>query len=170
MTVKLKEIKMDASKLKQYRSQSKNSNIIRGQDNVSGYESIVLATDQDLDGYHIRGLMLGFFQRYIPEALECISMLQTPVICVSKKDVPQRWYYDLDDDPIIKKGELSSYKKGLGSWDTEDLKYIVKKDGLDKMIQDLEFDTPEMLEEWLGKDSAPRKKYILENNFSIAKL
>lgn len=134
------------------------------------YQYVIYATDQDLDGYHIRGLLTGFFVRYLPELKGKIGMLQTPVIGVTKKDQLTSWYYNLSDDVKLKAGETSNYYKGLGSWDVEDLKSVVQKDGLAKMINILEFDNDKIIEEWLGDDSEPRKKYILANDFSIAKL
>ena len=62
------------------------------------------------------------------------------------------------------------YKKGLGSWDPEDLKFIINKDGLDQMIVGVTFDNMNLLDDWLGVDSEPRKKYIVENEFNIAKI
>jgi DNA gyrase/topoisomerase IV subunit B len=135
-----------------------------------GYEYVIYATDQDLDGFHIRGLLTGFFVRYLPELKGRIGMLQTPVIGITKKDKMVRWHYNLSDDIKLKSGEVSSYYKGLGSWDVEDLKHVVSTDGVQKMIDIIDFNSDEIIEEWLGTDSAPRKKYILENNFSIAKL
>lgn len=134
------------------------------------YQYVIYATDQDLDGYHIRGLLTGFFVRYLPELKGKLGMLQTPVIGVTKKDKLTHWYYNLNDDVKLKAGETSNYYKGLGSWDTEDLKEVVQADGLQKMINILEFDDEKVIEEWLGDDSEPRKKYILSNDFSIAKL
>lgn len=137
-----------------------------------GYENIVYATDQDLDGYHIRGLLTGFFVKYLPELKGNIGMLQTPVIGITKKNKLVRWHYNLNDDVKLKAGETSSYYKGLGSWDQEDLQEVVKVDGVNKMIDMLDFDSEadSIIEEWLGNDSEPRKKYILGNDFSIAKL
>jgi DNA gyrase/topoisomerase IV subunit B len=134
------------------------------------YQYVIYATDQDLDGYHIRGLLTGFFVRYLPELKGKLGMLQTPVIGVTKKDKLTHWYYNLNDEVKLKSGETSNYYKGLGSWDTEDLKEVVQADGLGKMINILEFDDEKIIEEWLGDDSEPRKKYILSNDFSIAKL
>ena len=134
------------------------------------YEYIVYATDQDLDGYHIRGLLTGFFVKYLPELKGNIGMLQTPVIGVTKKDKLVKWFYNLNDEVKLNSGETSNYYKGLGSWDQDDLKEVVKVDGLSKMINILEFDDDNIIEEWLGNDSEPRKKYILANDFSIAKL
>lgn len=47
---------------------------------------------------------------------------------------------------------------------------LINTDGLDKMIDLLEFDSDKIIEDWLGDDSEPRKVAILDNNFSIVKL
>ena len=134
------------------------------------YEYVIYATDQDLDGYHIRGLLTGFFVKYLPALKGRIGMLQTPVLMVTKNDKPIKWQYKINETIDLKYGEVSSYKKGLGSWDIDELKHVVKTDGLQKMINIVEFDDDKIIEEWLGDDSEPRKKYILANDFSIAKL
>ena len=134
------------------------------------YKYIIYATDQDLDGFHIRGLLTGFFVRYLPELKGKIGILQTPVIGISKKNKLFKWFYNLNATVQLKKGEQSKYYKGLGSWDTEDLKHVVDTDGVDKMIDFIEFDSDEIIEEWLGDNSEPRKKYIIQNDFSIANL
>lgn len=134
------------------------------------YQYIIFATDQDLDGIHIRGLLTGFFFRYMPELKKSIGILETPVIEITKKEKIVNWYYNLSDEIKLKSGEISNYKKGLGSWDSENLKFIVQKDGLSKMIKILDFDNEQIIEDWLGNDSEPRKKYILDNEFSITKL
>lgn len=134
------------------------------------YEYVIYATDQDLDGYHIRGLLTGFFVKYLPALKGRIGMLQTPVIVVTKKDKPVRWYYNLSDSAKLSPGETANFHKGLGSWDEDDLKHVVKTDGLKKMINILEFDDENVIDEWLGDNSEPRKKYILTNDFSVAKV
>jgi len=134
------------------------------------YDYVIYATDQDLDGYHIRGLLTGFFARYLPELKGKIGILDTPVMAITKKNKLTNWCYNLSDEVKLKTGEISNFRKGLGSWDSDDLKEIVQKDGLDKMIKIIDFDSDEIIEEWLGNDSEPRKKYILANDFSIAKV
>jgi len=138
--------------------------------NSEQYEYVIFATDQDLDGYHIRGLLIGFIQRYLPELKGAVGMIQTPVIGISKNNKLIRWSYTLNDSIKLKAGEHSHYYKGLGSWDTEDLVQVVDTDGLQEMINLLEFDNDKIIDEWLGDDSAPRKKYIDSNEFSIANL
>jgi len=134
------------------------------------YQYIIMGTDQDLDGYHIRGLLVGFFDRYLPDHKDKIGILQTPIKTVLKNNKIQRWYYNLSDEMNLKKGETSNYYKGLGTWDSDDLKVIVQSDGIDNMIDMLEFNSAEIIEEWLGKDSAPRKNYIQNNEFNLTTL
>jgi len=133
------------------------------------YEHIIIGADADCDGNHIIGLLFGFFKRYFPELTDGhVGKLQTPVIQITKKDKIVRWMYSLTDKIPLKPGEESHYMKGLGSWDSGDLKEIVKADGLGKMIQIMDFTgSDEILEDWLGDDSEPRKKHILANDFSI---
>lgn len=133
------------------------------------YDYIVFATDQDLDGFHIRGLLIGFIMRYLPEYKDRIGMLQTPIMTVTKNKKLVSWHYNLSDSPTLKSGEQIGYKKGLGSWKEAELKEIIKKDGLQNLIQLINMDDESLIEDWLGKDSEPRKKYILANDFSIAK-
>lgn len=136
-----------------------------------GYEYVIYATDQDLDGYHIRGLLTGFFVKYMPELKGKIGMLQTPVIGIKKNNKLVRWSYNLHDKLTAKAGETSKYFKGLGSHKEVDLKHVVQTDGISKMIQLIEFDNDEIIDDWLSdKKSDTRKEYILDNDFSIIKL
>ena len=163
----LKITKLEKIDKAKYKSQT---NIRRLRDVSGGFERIVFATDQDLDGFHIRGLLSGFIHKYLPEFKDRIGMLQTPVIIINKNNKIQKWMYNLNDDVTLDKGEVSDYKKGLGSWDVDDLKYIISKDGIDKMVQSVDFtDSETVIDDWLGNDSQARKTYILGNNFNIAK-
>lgn len=135
-----------------------------------GYEYIILANDADLDGAHIAGLLVGFFERYMPELKGSIGRLLTPVKIVTKGAIPIKWTYSINEELSPKKGEEFSYVKGLGSWDIEDLKYIIQKDGLNKMIEIFEFDDKKIIDDWLGENSEPRKKFIVANTFNIARI
>ena len=137
---------------------------------AEGYTEIVFATDADLDGIHIRGLLIGFFDKYLPEFKGRIGILSTPVKFIKKGKNPVRWSYNLQDDMTPKSGEKFKYVKGLGTWDTPDLKAIIKIDGLDTMIHMIDFDDETIIEKWLGKSAEPRKEFIMNNEFSIAKL
>ena len=68
-------------------------------------------------------------------------MLETPIIGFLKAQKLQRWSYDLDDESKARPGEVPFYYKGLGSWEKEDLKKVVKTDGLERMIKMLDFNS-----------------------------
>ena len=132
----------------------KHTLIRRSKDVKGGFDKIVYATDQDLDGFHIRGLLNGFIEKYLPEFKGKVGMLQTPVILYTKNGKVTGWKYNLNDKSNYE-GD-ATYVKGIGSWNSEDLKYIEGETG------------QELIDEWLGDDSSPRKKYILDNDFKIA--
>lgn len=99
-------------------------------------------------------------------------MLETPIIGYLKNGKIQRWSYSLDEAKP-RQGEAPFYYKGLGSWEKEDLKKVIKTDGPEKMVKMLDFSSEladNALEEWLGDDSEPRKKHILNNEFNIAEI
>ncbi len=137
------------------------------------YKKIVIASDADLDGFHIRALLCAFFIKYLKEYLDKIGMLQTPVVVISKNGKPVKWSYSLNDHFNLAIGESLDYKKGLGSWEAEDLQYIINKDGLDKMIDMVDFNGEigvHSIDEWFGDNADCRKVHILNNSFSIAKV
>jgi DNA gyrase/topoisomerase IV subunit B len=138
---------------------------------TEGYQYIIPATDQDLDGFHIRGLLFGFIHKYLPEFKDKVGLLNTPVIGIKKGKTLQRWYYSLNDKVKHLAGETSKYYKGLGSHKAIDLKYIVDTDGLSNMIEMIEWDDEKVINDWLDvKSSDKRKEYIKNNTFSISKL
>ena len=134
------------------------------------YDIIATATDADADGSHIKGLLLGFFEKYLPEYLEMkrFGELQTPVQVALKNKKPQRWNYELGVKLELKSGEVGKYMKGLGSFKSELLKHIVKKDGIQNMIKIFELDNKNVLDNWLSNSKSDiRKEYIKNNEFDI---
>ena len=133
------------------------------------YQYIVYATDSDVDGYHIRALLSGFVHKYLNDYENKIYMLETPVKATFKNDKIQKWSYSLKETLDIGKGEVSHYYKGLGTWNKDDLKTVIKIDGFNKMLVKLDFnDSEKSIEAWLDTNSENRKVKILENNFSIS--
>jgi len=140
---------------------------------TQGYEFAIMATDQDLDGFLIRGLLLGFFKRYLVNFLneERVGMLQTPIMAEMKNGIPHKWVYNIEDSHSLN-GNVK-YFKGLGSHTEKGLKHVVKKDGLERMVEILKQDeeSDELIDGWLNSKRADdRKKYILENEFDLIKL
>ena len=141
-----------------------------------GYEYIMYATDQDLDGFTIRGLLTGFFHKYLRAdwlAKGKVGVLQTPIRGKMQGGKIIDWVYSLQDgDKLTDKGQ-SKYFKGLGSWKPEWLKTVVKKDGLAKMFDILEYDddADETIDAWLNtKRPDDRKAFLRENDFDLIKL
>ena len=147
--------------------------------NNTDHEQIVISTDADLDGIHIRGLLLGFFNRYMPEYLDGgkIGVLDTPVMILKKGSKVHKWAYTIDEanswTAADLRGRESFYVKGLGSWSADQLKQVIKSDGLNEMIKIIDHDNDgdEVMDDWLSDDKCDkRKEYVLANEFSIAKV
>lgn len=132
---------------------------------------ILITSDQDLDGIHIGALLMGFFERFLPEYKTSLGRLNTPVKVVFKEGKPVRWTYNLDENMKIDKGEKIKYLKGLGSLTSEIMEAVLNKDGLDKMIVDYDFDDLNIMKDFLSVEEADkRKEYIRNHKFSIASL
>lgn len=143
--------------------------------------SIVFATDQDLDGFHIRGLLLAFFNRFGKTLIQNrkVTMLQTPIMVIFEKNQPKKWFYTIGDyneyvskNPLTK-NQRAQYYKGLGSHKSEDLQYIIQQDGLENMIQVLEpSDTSdEAISRWLSFSRADdRKEEMKDKSFDLSSL
>lgn len=144
--------------------------------NSEGYQYVVFATDQDLDGIHIRGLGTAFGLTHLKEHLQSgkIGMLQTPLIGIKKGNKLVDWVYNMNDlTPAIEKKGTAKYYKGLGSWKESDLKEVVAKDGMMKMIDIFDYDdeAEEMIRGWFDPDCVDfRKTRIKANEFSLIKL
>ncbi len=135
-----------------------------------GYEYIATASDSDADGAHIKGLLLGFFKKYLPEYIEQgrFAELLTPVQVAMKNKKPVRWIYSIGDGLNLKPGEEGKYMKGLGSWKVKDLQHVVKTDGIENMIKIFKLDDEVILDDWLSADKTDkRKEYISDNYFDI---
>lgn len=135
------------------------------------YDYILMASDFDLDGHHIRALISGFIEKYKPNLKNKFGSLNTPVKMVLKNDKPIKWTYDIMEDLPLKNGEVSKYFKGLGTFSKEILEKVIETDGLEKMIEIYNFDSPEIIKDFLSsEESDKRKEYIRNHKFSIASL
>lgn len=113
------------------------------------FSKIVLTTDQDLDGYSIRGLLLNTFFKYWRELfrLGAIHILQTPIVKVTyKKDIIS--FYDLTDFEEWKSKHQnekyeSKYYKGLGTSSSKEWKEYLSPQELDKNLIQLKINSVE---------------------------
>lgn len=141
-----------------------------------GYKRIAVASDSDLDGLAINGLLIAFFKRYLMEELESgmLYRLNTPVMALlDKNKVPKEWIYDLTGTLKEKSGLTFKYFKGLGSWTPEQMKEVIKKDGISNMLMQISYsqEDDETIDDWYSdKKADKRKEYILNNDFDLIKL
>ena len=154
-----------------------NMDLTRDRQDELTHEAVVFATDQDADGKHIRALALAFFNRFSPSLIKMgrIKFLRTPITVGKKKGKIVKYFFELDEyNAFIRSnpnhGLDFHYYKGLGTWEKEDLKFLIEKEGLDHFIQTFEWDETAAvrIEEWLGKRNADiRKDYIRGRKFTI---
>jgi DNA gyrase subunit B len=147
----------------------------------SRYEKIIAATDADLDGTHIKTLMIAMFYVLDRKVLEeqRFYQLNTPVMVITdKNDNLIKWYYTLseyqEDQPNIKPGYTHMYIKGLGSLSSKNLKKIIEKDGIEKMIEPIVFDVEKdgkIIERWMTDEGIDYRKMVLEQkSFDISNI
>lgn len=138
------------------------------------YEYVLVATDQDLDGILIRGLLLTFFMKYCKNlVLEGkIKFLNTPLMVGLKKNIPEKWFYDLGTYNEFLKANPNNniiweYRKGLGSWEKEHLQYVITKEGFENMIQPFEYveGCENSINGWMSKKTVDYRKEMMKDTF-----
>ena len=140
---------------------------------VDKYEKILIASDQDVDGMHIRLLLMGFFARFQSEYLKSrrICILNTPIIVqFSKNGKPEKWTYTMSNSNEFVKN--TKYYKGLASFQGPEIKHIIEQEGgIENVIDTIEYDesTIASISKWLNNDSEPRKVELRDVVFSINK-
>jgi topoisomerase-4 subunit B len=132
------------------------------------YNNVVIATDADVDGMHIRLLLLTFFLRFYPELIQTghVYILQTPLFRVRNK---QKTTYCYTDDERIAaihdtpKAEITRFK-GLGEISPEEFKNFIGKDmRLDPVLLHKDFDTKSVLSFYMGENTLERREFIMSN-------
>ena len=133
------------------------------------YNKIIVATDADDDGMHIRMLVLTFFMKYYPDLIRrgLVHILQTPLFRVkNKKDI--RYCYNADEkEAAIKelktKVEITRFK-GLGEISWDEFKGFIGKDmRLDKVRLSDEEPLADIMEFYMGKNTTERQNFIVDN-------
>lgn len=133
------------------------------------YNNIVIATDADVDGMHIRLLLLTFFLKFFPDVVRAghIYILQTPLFRVRNKQKTLYCYSEEERNDAIKKlggkPEITRFK-GLGEISpTEFGNFIGKSIRLDPVVLEKNTDINGLLEYYLGDNTPDRKQFIIEN-------
>ena len=132
------------------------------------YNNVVIATDADIDGMHIRLLLLTFFLRFYPELVQTghVYILQTPLFRVRNKQKTTYCYTDDERIEAIKAtpgAEITRFK-GLGEISPEEFKNFIGKDmRLDPVLLHKDFDTQGVLGFYMGDNTLERREFIMQN-------
>lgn len=143
-------------------------NIEDGLDNLR-YNNIVIATDADVDGMHIRLLLMTFFLQFFPDLVKAghVSILQTPLFRVRNKKETIYCYSDEERQRAIRKlgnkPEITRFK-GLGEISPIEFELFIGKDiRLDPVILSKEQSIKNLLEYYMGKNTPDRQQHIIKN-------
>lgn len=143
-------------------------NIEEDMDNLR-YNKIIIATDADVDGMHIRLLMMTFFLQFFPEVIRSghLYILQTPLFRVRNKKETRYCYNEEERQKAIDKlgpnPEITRFK-GLGEISADEFKeFIGENMRLDKVRLTKEDPISDLLEFYMGKNSNERQGFIIGN-------
>ncbi|MBC8769962.1 type IIA DNA topoisomerase subunit B [Arenibacter sp. BSSL-BM3] len=133
------------------------------------YNKIVIATDADVDGMHIRLLLITFFLQFFPELIKenHLYILQTPLFRVrNKKDTYYCYSHEEKLQAIEKlsgKPELTRFK-GLGEISPDEFQHFIGEDiRLEPVMLDKAMPIETMLEFYMGKNTPDRQEFIIKN-------
>ncbi|PWG05109.1 DNA topoisomerase IV subunit B [Polaribacter aquimarinus] len=133
------------------------------------YNNIVIATDADVDGMHIRLLLITFFLQFFPELIKegHLYILETPLFRVRNKKETIYCYSDDEKRAAIEKlrgkPEITRFK-GLGEISPNEFVHFIGDDiRLDPVMLDKEMSIEQMLQFYMGKNTPDRQKFIINN-------
>ena len=133
------------------------------------YNNIVIATDADVDGMHIRLLLITFFLQFFPELIKegHLYILDTPLFRVRNKKQTFYCYSEEEKREAIEKlkgkPEITRFK-GLGEISPNEFVHFIGDDiRLDPVMLDKEMSIDQMLQFYMGKNTPDRQKFIIEN-------
>ena len=133
------------------------------------YNKVIIATDADVDGMHIRLLLITFFLQFFPDLIKRnhVYILQTPLFRVRNK---QKTFYCYSEEERLaamaavgKNPEITRFK-GLGEISPDEFKNFIGKDiRLDPVTMKKEDLVKDMLEFYMGKNTMERQNFIIDN-------
>jgi topoisomerase-4 subunit B len=133
------------------------------------YKNVVIATDADVDGMHIRLLLMTFFLQFFPDLVRNghLFILDTPLFRVrNKKEVIYCYSEEEKQKAVHKLGgkpEITRFK-GLGEISPEEFGNFIGEDiRLDPIILTKEITIPKLLSYYMGKNTAERQQFIIDN-------
>ena len=133
------------------------------------YNKVIVATDADVDGMHIRLLLITFFLQFFPDLIKKghVYILQTPLFRVRNKKETIYCYSDEERQNAIKKlnpnPEITRFK-GLGEISPDEFKHFIGKDMRLEQVSLRKNDlVKELLEFYMGKNTMERQSFIIDN-------
>lgn len=133
------------------------------------YNNIVIATDADVDGMHIRLLLITFFLQFFPELIKDnhLYILQTPLFRVrNKKETYYCYTPEEKEAAMLKVGtkpEITRFK-GLGEISPDEFKHFIGQDiRLEPVMLDKKMSIDQLLEFYMGKNTPKRQEFIIDN-------
>ncbi|NER13792.1 type IIA DNA topoisomerase subunit B [Leptobacterium flavescens] len=133
------------------------------------YNNIVIATDADVDGMHIRLLLITFFLQFFPELIKegHLYILQTPLFRVRDKKETIYCYSEEERkaaiDKLRGKPEITRFK-GLGEISPDEFKHFIGDDiRLDPVMLDKAMSIENLLKFYMGKNTPDRQEFIINN-------
>lgn len=133
------------------------------------YNKIVIATDADVDGMHIRLLLITFFLQFFPDVIKNghLFVLETPLFRVRDKSKTIYCYSEEERRNAIEelkgKPEITRFK-GLGEISPNEFKYFIGNDiRLEPVVIGPDTPIQKLLEFYMGKNTPERQQFIIEN-------
>lgn len=133
------------------------------------YNKVIVATDADVDGMHIRLLMITFFLQFFPDLIKKghVYILQTPLFRVRNKKKTLYCYTEEERVNAIKElspnPEITRFK-GLGEISPDEFRHFIGKDMRLEQVSLRKTDTvKELLEFYMGKNTMERQNFIIDN-------
>jgi topoisomerase-4 subunit B len=133
------------------------------------YNNIVIATDADVDGMHIRLLLITFFLQFFPELIKegHLYILQTPLFRVRDKKQTFYCYSEQERRNAIEKlsgkPEITRFK-GLGEISPDEFKFFIGENiRLDPVMLDKNTTIDQLLQFYMGKNTQDRQNFIIDN-------
>jgi len=133
------------------------------------YNNVVIATDADVDGMHIRLLLITFFLQFFPELIKegHLYILQTPLFRVRNKKETIYCYSEEEKlnaiEKLKPKPEITRFK-GLGEISPDEFVHFIGEDmRLDPVMLDKDMSIENLLEFYMGKNTPDRQEFIINN-------
>ena len=141
------------------------------EDGIEGlrYNKVIVATDADVDGMHIRLLLITFFLQFFPDLIKKghVYILQTPLFRVRNKK--ETVYCYSDEERLSALGRLGTNPeitrfKGLGEISPDEFKHFIGKDmRMDQVTLKKEDAVADLLSFYMGKNTPERQNFIIDN-------